>query len=212
VKTSSAQQEFSSYIAQVGQKLAEYPWHSESAYANWLAQTYFYVRHTTSMICLCAAKFGPQDRKRHAHAVHHLAEEKGHDLLLLNDLDHLGHKISDFEELPVTQLFYQNQYHFILNEGPASHLGYALLLESMAAHYGPEIHRKVVKLFGPDSAKFWEVHTNADQDHAKEGMVELAQFSKEEQEQATKNLRQSAFLYRQILTDAQLASTTTKVA
>jgi len=34
------------------------PWENQSFYAEWLAQTYFYVRHSTRLLCLAAARFG----------------------------------------------------------------------------------------------------------------------------------------------------------
>jgi thiaminase len=212
MKSAALEKEFRKYLDQIGESLLHFPWEDQDAYASWLAQTYFFVRHTTSMICLSAAKFGPQNRQEHMHAIHHLAEERGHDQLLLNDLKHLGYEIKDFSEEPVTQLFYQNQYYMIEKEGPASHLGYALLLEAAAAQFGPALHDKICRRHGQPAGTFLEVHTKADQDHAKEGLDALLSMEPHHAQSAMKNLRQSALLYEIILGKSAAANSRKKAS
>lgn len=202
MKSAQLEREFRQHLESIGENLMNFPWEDQQAYAQWLAQTYFFVRHTTSMICLSAAKFGPKNKNEHQHAIHHLTEERGHDQLILNDLDHLGFKIEEFEEDPATQLFYQNQYYMIEHEGPASHLGYALLLEAAAAQFGKAALEKISRCHGRPAGSFIEVHTNADQDHAKEGLDLLLSLPPHVAEVVMRNVRQSRMLYEMILSRA----------
>jgi hypothetical protein len=201
MKTSSVEQ-FKSWIDHIGEQFSAYPWEDQNAYAHWLAQTYFYVRHTTTMICMVAADYGAKNPSGFDMALHHLKEERGHDLMLIKDLEHLERNIEEFKEEPETQLFYQNQYYMIQNRGPESHLGYALLLEGMCSKFGPDVLRRVQKAHGREAAVFLEVHVVADQDHAAEGFEQLAALGPEVAKGVLRNVEQSAFLYERVLMKA----------
>ena len=60
-------------------------------YANWLAQTYYYVVHSTSLLGYSLPYLKNVELKRHFE--NHLGEESRHDLLVLKDLDRLGFKL-----------------------------------------------------------------------------------------------------------------------
>ena len=155
---------------------------------------------------MSAAAHGARNLDGFHQALGHLAEERGHDLLLLEDLDHLGLKIEDFTEDTETALFYQNQYYMIQNEGPVSHLGYALLLEAMCAHYGKPVLQRVIKSHGQQASKFLDVHVVADQGHSEAGLMELKSLDPKTAERVLKNVRQSAYLYECILNNAKFAA------
>ena len=44
-----------------------FPWEERAAYADWLAQTYYYVRHTTRLIASAAARFPIDERGNSLH-------------------------------------------------------------------------------------------------------------------------------------------------
>lgn len=186
---------FDTYVDNLGQKLLAFNWEDESAYAGWLAQTYFFVKHTTTLICLTGALFGTKDRKRHYDVIHHLSDEKGHDLLALNDLTHLGWKPESWPELRETQLFYQNQYYMLEHEGPHSHLGYSLCLEGLAAKYGVELYQRLKREYGEDACQFIKVHAEVDQDHYASGSKLLNDLNEEQLATVERNLKQSSLLY-----------------
>lgn len=190
---------FDEKVDLIGDALMKYPWERESAYANWLAQTYHFVRHTTTMIAMSAARFGVHDRPSHYQMIHHLSEERGHDLLLVKDLENLGWKIDQFPPLAETRLFYQNQYYMINHETPASHAGYSLMLEGLAAVVAPNIYPKLSRLYGKDTCEFLHTHLTVDQAHYGDGTKELAQLSAGQVESVLRNLEESALLYTLIL-------------
>jgi Iron-containing redox enzyme len=203
---------FDEKVDLIGEALLRYPWDNESAYANWLAQTYHFVRHTTTMIAMSAARFGVHDRPGHYQMIHHLREESGHDLLLVKDLENLGWKIEQFPPLAETRLFYQNQYYMINHETPVSHAGYALMLEGLAAVVAPNIYPKLAKLYGQDTCEFLHTHLTVDQEHYGDGTKELAHLSPSQVESVLRNLEESSLLYTMILERAARAADQTGFA
>lgn len=186
---------FATHVRSLGEKALAFPWDDRFAYANWLAQTYYYVAHTTTLVCLVAAKFGAKNRDGHYHALHHLTDERGHDQMALQDLESLGFTLHDFPELPETALFYQNQYYMIQHEGAFAHLGYSLCLEGLASIHGPELNRRAQKAHGKKACLFLDTHATLDQDHYREGASELHKLSEADAQSVVKNLEQSAWLY-----------------
>lgn len=196
---------FDDKVKELGQTFLNFPWERESAYANWIAQTYYFVRHTTVLVSLSAARFGAQNRDHHYRMLAHLADERGHDLMALEDLQNLGWRLEQIPEFSETRLFYQNQYYMINFEDPFSHLGYSLCLEGLAALYAPEVFKRVSKTYGKGACEFLRVHATVDQDHYADGAKELAHLTDTQAEAALRNLEQSAILYSMILERAAKA-------
>jgi hypothetical protein len=195
----SLQSIFDEKVELIGEAVMKYPWERESAYASWLAQTYHFVRHTTTMIAMSAARFGVHDRASHYQMIHHLAEERGHDLLLVRDLENLGWTLDQFPPLAETRLFYQNQYYMINHENPASHAGYSLMLEGLAAVVAPNVYPKLAKLYGKDTCEFIHTHLTVDQAHYGDGAKELSGLAPVQMEGVLRNLEESCLLYTLIL-------------
>lgn len=190
---------FDEKVEMIGEAFRKFPWERESAYANWLAQTYHFVRHTTTMIAMSAARFGVANRPGHYQMLHHLREESGHDLLILKDLENLGWKLDQLPPLPETRLFYQNQYYMINHESPVSHAGYALMLEGLAAVVAPTIYPQLAKRYGKDTCEFIYTHVMVDQGHYGDGAKELSNLDARETDAVLRNLEESCLLYTMIL-------------
>ena len=69
-----------------------FAWTDRAAYAGWLAQTYYYVRHSTRLLAAAAARFphGRAGDTMHHRFGAHIGEEKRHELLCVRDLQALG--------------------------------------------------------------------------------------------------------------------------
>lgn len=194
--------EFDRKVEEVGTLFLNFPWENEQAYAGWLAQTYYFVRHTTVIMALQAARYGASDLRNHNHILSHLSEERDHDPLAFTDLKNLGRRIEDFPEYPETALFYQNQYYMVDHQHPSAHLGYSLLLEGIASEFAPEIYQKLLKAYGEKTKKigeFMRVHSAVDQDHYSEGAKLLIDLNERQAHDALRNLEQSSLLYIKIL-------------
>src|SRR4051812_18758279 len=110
-----------------------YPWHDPYAYGLYLAQTYFYVCHSTRLLAFSAGIMKTPDTPFHRRFLEHASEEKGHEMMLLNDLAKLGFKITDFTEMPETRMFWEPQFYKIQHNDPLSVMGYIIALEAIAA-------------------------------------------------------------------------------
>ena len=176
-----------------------FPWENKTAYGNWLAQTYYFVRHTTSFLGLTASRFGHWRRDLQYRQIHHLRGEANHDLLLLKDLEVLGLNLEVFPELAETASLYQSQYYFIEHEHPAAHYAYAFFLEGLAATKIELFYGRLERTYSPDAYGFLRVHMIEDRDHFEEGLSALDFLSEPEVDAFRRNLHQTAYLYIQML-------------
>ncbi|MES2768667.1 MAG: iron-containing redox enzyme family protein [Bdellovibrionota bacterium] len=190
-------------VKAVGKIFHQFPWNDKNHYSQWLAQTYYYVRHTTCFIALMAAHWGVKNRERQYQALGFLNGESAHDLLALDDLKHMGLSIKSFVELPETKVFYQNQYYFIEHVSPAAQLGYAFLLEGIASQEAARAYKIVAETHGEQAGRFLRIHSEEDVGHYEEGLKLLMGLTREELQAFRDSLRQSAMLYTQILNSIQ---------
>src|SRR4051812_48763357 len=117
---------FDSAIDLAAKQIQVFPWENREAYLQWLAQTYYLVRHTTRFLCLSAARAPIDKRELHYGFVKHLGEESNHDIPLINDMKKLGAAPDQYPELPQTRLLRNNQYYWLDNGGVYSLMGYSL--------------------------------------------------------------------------------------
>lgn len=165
-------------------------------YGRWLAQTYYFVRHSTSLLGY-ALPYLKNDKLRH-HFEHHLSEEERHDLLALKDLDRLGKHISQYQEYSLTQAFYQSQYYRITFEGGTSLLGYILFLEGLAVHWAKDSYLNI-KDKHKGSVLFLKVHAEEDPHHLIEAINTCMTLSPDEQSYILQNLLYSHEMYARML-------------
>lgn len=178
-------------------------WKDPEFYAEWLAQTYFFVCHSTRIIASAGIRFSIEKNALHNRFLQHASEEKNHEILAIKDLKHLGRDISEFHPLPATQAFYQSQYYWIDQVNPASVYGYFLVLECLAIHCGPEVMQKLKPNHPEKSLNFLRIHVEEDEDHIQEHNQVLDTFNQQETELIIENLKVSAFMYIQILEGIQ---------
>ncbi len=174
--------------------LDNFPWDSKQAYAEFLAQTYYYIRHSTRLLAASAARFSQEDQAMHKRFMKHSDEENSHELLAVRDLQKLGYKMEDFRELPQTRAFYETQYYKIEHCDPAALLGYILALEVTATHLAP-IQKKLTALYGKECVKLIQVHSDEDPDHVEKALKSISALKNERVLEIEINIEQSAILY-----------------
>lgn len=200
VSINKVEDKFREVIEDLTAEFKQAPWDDRMFYGCWLAQTWYLVRHTPRYLALTAGKFGTDAEHAHQHALEHLREERDHDIFAKKDIEKLGFSADDFPELPQTTAIYQGQYYWIEMHGPTSHLGYALMLEGLAAHTGKWFHKVLLDNYGRGACKFIAVHSVDDVGHFSEGIKYLlSEGNRPHVDKVLANLEQSRAFYKLML-------------
>lgn len=146
----------------VANRLGELALHTDrDMYAQWLAQTYFFVKHSIPLLELAIQK--SSNPSFIARGKEHLKEEAGHDKVALSDLRNLGVKAEELKEWQWTKDFYNRQYELVSQKGELL-LGYILALEGLAILSAPAAG-PVIEVYGNKATKFAKIHVEEDQEH-----------------------------------------------
>lgn len=185
---------------------------NEDIYANYLAQTFYFVRHSTRLLALSAGLCPFELQGFHKRALDHAAEEKGHEILLINDLKAFGKNVDQFVENQSTRAFYQTQYFAIEHENPLSFLGYVLLLETLAVTLGKELCGPIEEKWGRKSSSFLRVHAEEDVDHLEKLHALIDSLPKDSHKLIEGNLVQAGMLYALMLEEIAESAQVLKAA
>jgi pyrroloquinoline quinone (PQQ) biosynthesis protein C len=178
-----------------------FPWTDRLAYAGWLAQTYYYVRHSTRLLAAAAARFPHTrtgDTLHHRFGVH-LGEEKRHELLCVRDIQALGETLDALPEHATTRMFYEPQYYKVEHQAPSVLLGYILPLEVIAPLSGERVIEQLTRAFGPKCANFLKVHAQEDVAHVERALSLVEALPSHERELIEQNMKQTALAYTSML-------------
>lgn len=170
--------EFKSSLPNLESTFVNFPWELRPAYAEYLAQTYQYIQHSTKLLAHAAEKTKNSELKECF--LHHVAEEVGHENWAKNDLKALGYDLSDFNELPQTNTLYSQIYDGIDEHGPAPIVGYSLALEGLSAKRCPEIAKRLIETYGKRCSTLIYNHGEIDQDHFSSAFDILRYFNDDE--------------------------------
>lgn len=182
---------YAELISEMGKSAETYPWYDRKAYGNYLAQTYYYVRHSTRLLAYAAGLMKESDGAFHRRFLEHGAEEKGHEILLLNDLAALNLRVEDFPELPETRMFWEPQYAKILLKDPLALMGYVFALEAVAADQCPKMLKALTPHHPKEALSFVRVHGEDDPAHVAKAQALIASLPLERQRIVTENFVQS---------------------
>jgi pyrroloquinoline quinone (PQQ) biosynthesis protein C len=174
-------------------------WEDPLVYAQYLAQTYYYVCHSTRLLGLAAARLGVDQEKLHQRMFKHASEERSHHLLTKHDLQALGHRLEDLPELASTAALYQTQYFQIEYVSPLTLFGYILALEGVAVIHGPSVYQRVHKAHGSAAGAFLKLHAEEDPDHLEKALEVVRSIPERDQAAVRQNLRFSCQHYRAFL-------------
>lgn len=183
--------------------LLQAPWEDVAFYSEWLAQTAFFVSHSTHLLSLCAAHCNSDQQIFHDRFISHAAEEKGHARLAIKDIQNIGLDFTEFSEASATMSLYQPQYFWIQFKSPIAFFGYIFCLEIIAKEAGPTIFQKTIELYGPKASHFIRVHAEEDQDHVEKALKMLNQINEVDGIYAMENLIQSCDNYTRLVDHCQ---------
>lgn len=201
VKIEEVTKNFEVVIQKIIKAADEFPWDNEVAYAHWLAQTYYLVRHTTRFICLTAGHLGLEQEEFHQFLLKHLREETGHELLALNDLqDGLHWSVQDTPERIESQMMLQSQY-FWIRKNPFAHFGFFWVLERLSVERGGKIIPTIQKSFGKGTTSFLDLHSQEDITHVQTIFAKVSKIPNQYLQDLNLNIIQTGELYSKMLNE-----------
>lgn len=184
----------------------QFDWSNKYFYANWTAQTYYIVNHSTRLFSYAAART-PMDRVDfHNRYIKHMTEEKGHENLASTDLKSLGFELSDFPELASTAALYQTQYYWINEVSTYSFFGYLIALEGLAATVGADVRKLLSQTHAANTTKFIKVHSEEDLEHIEEVFQWLEKMPESQLSHVHTNLVRSVHFYGAMLKEISLSN------
>lgn len=179
--------------------IKQFPWSERSVYAQFLAQTYYYVAHSTRLLAVSASRFLVSEEDLHRRFIKHMNEEKGHHLIASFDLKNLGFNIESFPELPTTKALYECQYYKSAYLDPTALFGYILALEGLSVTYGKFAYEQALKSFGEKAVGFLSVHCEDDIEHIQSAFKHIDQLDDAQILLIKDNFVQSCVMYDNFL-------------
>lgn len=187
------------YLNELDKAIQATPWREKSVYGAFLAQTNYYVSHSTRLLALAASRFRFSEEKLHRRFIKHAAEEMSHETLALRDLKNLGLSLAQYPEFPSTRAFYQTQYYMIEHVSPWSFWGYILMLEGLAVTKGPWLYNEIKQHHGEHAGSFVKVHAAEDVDHMDEAEKAMQSLPERERPIVVEQIANSCFYYCSML-------------
>lgn len=183
----------------LSEAVRSFPWENKRAYADFLAQTYYYVCHSIRLLAASAARFSQADQHLHRRFLKHAEEENSHELMALLDLQKLGFKIEDFPQCPHTRSMYEIQYYKIEHLDPAALMGYILVLETMAGNDFKWLYSELQRHYPESTLKFVKVHAEDDPEHIEKALQVVKNLEPHRLEHINISMEQSARCYQLML-------------
>lgn len=186
--------------------IAEYPWTDPAAYANMLAQIYYWTSHTGRLLALAAAGVDHFNHPLFPRLLHRAIEEYNHPQLAIHDIKALGLSLDRFPELGATRAFYQMQYYQVEHVDPLAIFGWALMLEELSLRWSARLCETLRRCHGVAAATFMQVHGVDDVDHQDENMRLFQALPEKTQGAVVANFQTSLSLFGVILSEARRAA------
>jgi Iron-containing redox enzyme len=187
------------HLNELGKVIHSVPWHDKAIYGAFLAQTYYYVNHSTRLLALAASRFQASEERIHRRFIKHATEEMRHEILALRDLKNLGLSVESYHEFPSTRAFYQTQYYMIEHVSPWSFWGYILMLEGLAVNEGAWLYDQIKRHHGEQAGSFVKVHAVDDVGHMAEAEQALRLLPDGQRPLVLEQVANSRFYYSAML-------------
>jgi uncharacterized ferritin-like protein (DUF455 family) len=187
------------YLDEADTAIRATPWRDKSVYGAFLAQTKYYVSHSTRLLALAASRFRFSEEQLHRRFIKHATEEMSHETLALRDLQSLGLSLGQYPEFPATRAFYQTQYYMIEHVSPWSFLGYILMLEGLAITKGPWLLNEIKQYHGEKAGSFLKVHAAEDVGHMADAEKAMQSVPEGERPLVIEQIANSCFYYCSML-------------
>ena len=178
-----------------------FPWEKKKAYAEFLAQSYYYVAHSTRLLAASASRFPIEQVQLFNRFTVHISEERSHEVLAVRDLKKLGYELSAFDEMPLATVFYESQYFKIEHQDPTALLGYIIGLEGISVRKMKQVYERLVNAYGKEAATFIHLHAQEDDDHLEKAFKQISTLNPTQVDLIKKNMIQTISLYGMLLNE-----------
>lgn len=200
VKLKSAIQDFKN-------SLDDYNWKEPEFYKNFLAQTYYYVSHSTRLLALSSGltSLDKNGALYHNRSIKHMSEEFNHHYMALSDLKKLGGDINHIHEFHSTKNLYQSQYYLIQHHSPYALLGYILFLEAASTQIS-DLVNMLREHYGKQCCVFLSEHLeldSGDDGHLEKALEMVSKLTEHEQDVIADNIELSLFNYKSLLDECE---------
>jgi pyrroloquinoline quinone (PQQ) biosynthesis protein C len=182
-------------LTPISEAVASFPWDKKVAYAEFIAQTYYYVRHSTRLLALAAGMIEPGNRKAFDRFIKHIGEERNHELLARRDMEGLGFNLDEMSEMPVTRLLWEPQYYKVIHQSPMALMGYILPLEALAANEGGKVVQVLEQTYGSKCLHFLRLHGEEDIKHVKDAIALTESLGESDLLLVQENIEQTVLAY-----------------
>ena len=193
---------FSERIELLNKAWVSFPWEDPKSYAVYLAQTYYYVRHSCRLLAFSAGLSEFSSQGYFGRSIAHIKEEVGHENLAKADISNLGFNLENFYELGVTRALYESQYYKTQQQHPSALLGYIIALEGCAVNSVPLVFKRIEKSHSPKSMAFLKLHSDEDPDHLEKAFQQYEKLSFENKKFVEDNFVQTCQLFSMMLSQS----------
>ncbi len=175
-------------------------------YINFLIQLYPVVSNFCPLMAAAASRCADRYPELRNYLYEHIVEEKGHEQMVLDDLDSMCVDSFDVPSqlpIPPVQAMLGFNYHGIAANDPHSVLGLVYVLEIVSSLYGGRVAQAVSRTVNLPLAQgfsFLESHASLDDEHLGELRKAMQSVQESEVEDVVLNsVRTNFYLFRQVL-------------
>lgn len=182
--------------------------YSKAAYVEFLVQLYPIVSNFCPLMAAAAGCCADRYTTLRQFLYQHIEHEKGHEAMVINDLEQLGCQYSDLPNIhsgPAARAMLAYNYHVIDRVDPHYVIGMVYVLELMSAGYASKVAQSISRAIDQPITRgfsFLDSHGTLDDDHIA-NVSELIQSleSKDLVEKIVDSVDMNFYLLRQLISD-----------
>jgi len=181
---------------------------SKSSYAKFLIQLYPIVSNFCPVMAAAAGRCADRYTNLRNYLYEHIEHEKGHETMVMNDLEQLGYKCDDLLTVnpgPAARAMLAYNYYAIDRIDPHYVIGMLYVLELMSSGYASNIAQSISRAIDHPMARgfsFLDSHGTLDDDHLADliGLIQTIE-SPELVEKVVDSVGMNYYLFRQVISD-----------
>ncbi len=181
---------------------------SKSSYAKFLIQLYPIVSNFCPVMAAAAGRCADRYANLRNYLYEHIEHEKGHETMVMNDLEQLGYKCDDLPTVNpgrAARAMLAYNYYAIDRIDPHYVIGMVYVLELMSSGYASNIAQSISRAIDHPMTRgfsFLDSHGTLDDDHLADliGLIESIE-SQDLVEKVVDSVDMNFYLFRQVICD-----------